>query len=408
MRQDPNALQRVLVIVALAMVATSSAWAQPFVSGSDESDGALNLTIAQHGASFDFDPASFAPPLDTDGDNIYHFTTISVEAGMTVRFSSDILGSLPVQWLATGNVQIDGTLDFTGDAGHDWNDLRVPTVAGAGGFNGGVSSTATTGWSPGLGPGASDFPGGGAAHASGGAGWGSTYGNAFLLPLIGGSGGSGANDGNDAAGGGAGGGALLIAGSGNITVDGAIDTDGGCPGNSRFGQSDETGGGGSSGAIRLIANSIDGTGNLFARQVNCPEGRDPRRGRIRLESYATNFTGSDPTASLGLPGNVFPPATAPTIRITAVDGVPVPANPTGIFPPADVSINDPVAVTIDIEAAYIPLFTTVAVRLLREDGSFQTVTSTPLNGVLETSTATASVVFPPGFTSILLEANWTP
>ncbi|NKB23241.1 MAG: hypothetical protein GKR87_02395 [Kiritimatiellae bacterium] len=87
----------------------SEVTAQTFNSGSDGTDGAL--IISTPGTSV-FDPSSFTPLLDPDGDGVYHFTTVMVSTGVTVRFDSAIMGNKPVVWLATGNVQIDGTLDL--------------------------------------------------------------------------------------------------------------------------------------------------------------------------------------------------------------------------------------------------------------------------------------------------------
>ena len=83
----------------------------PFVSGSTGADGALSFP-ANAGVVY-FDPANFPPRLD----NIYHFTTITIPVGTTVRLSGWLING-PVYWLATGDVQIQGTVDLTGKPGH--------------------------------------------------------------------------------------------------------------------------------------------------------------------------------------------------------------------------------------------------------------------------------------------------
>src|SRR5579884_2848318 len=90
-----------------------SAFAQPvsFSSGSTGVDGAL--TFPANAGLIYFNPASFAPRVN----NIYNFTTINIPVGTTVRLSGWFLNG-PVYWLAQGNVQIDGTLDLSGVAGH--------------------------------------------------------------------------------------------------------------------------------------------------------------------------------------------------------------------------------------------------------------------------------------------------
>src|SRR5262249_12825283 len=144
-------------------------------------------------------PTAFNPPLDQDGDNVYHFTTITIPPGVTVRLSADVLGATPVVWLASGAVQIAGTLDLRGQSGHQGNTPAIPAVAGAGGYGGGTgrrsNAAAQSGNGPGGGQAMVGSVGGGAGYAvqgSGGVGiGGAAYGNDFLLPLMGGSGGAG-------------------------------------------------------------------------------------------------------------------------------------------------------------------------------------------------------------------------
>ena len=79
-----------------------------FSSGSDESDGALVLTAT---GPVIFDPSALG--LDPDGDNVYHFSTIEIGAGVTVVLSGQTINS-PLWWLASGDVQIDGIIDLDG------------------------------------------------------------------------------------------------------------------------------------------------------------------------------------------------------------------------------------------------------------------------------------------------------
>src|SRR5215469_15475999 len=73
---------------------------QTFNSGSNGSDGALNLTTP---GTIYFDPKTFSPPLNPAGDNIFNFTTINISAGVTVKLSSKVLTG-PIYWLAQGAV----------------------------------------------------------------------------------------------------------------------------------------------------------------------------------------------------------------------------------------------------------------------------------------------------------------
>jgi len=192
---------RMLMIVALAvlLVYTQLVHAQTFNSGSTGADGALNLTTPE---TIEFDPVTLG--LDTDGDNIYHFTTITITAGVTVRLTARKING-PVFWLAKGAVQIDGTINLDGEPGYtvSANFTRTPSVPGAGGYPGGVGNVGNSPAQPGAGPGGGlnallntyAQTGGGAGYSTSGQGHegreGAIYGNNFLVPLIGGSGGGG-------------------------------------------------------------------------------------------------------------------------------------------------------------------------------------------------------------------------
>ncbi|MCB1057696.1 MAG: hypothetical protein KDD11_19520 [Acidobacteria bacterium] len=415
------------LLAALALLAPPrpAAAQQTFVSGSDGSDGALSLTTP---GTVLFDPTTFSPPLDVDGDGVYHFTTIEVGPGVTVRLSAATLGTRPVIWLAQGAVIISGTLDLDGEAGHPSGSPSA-AIAGAGGFFGGYGSTATTVATPGQGPGGGNpsptgqglAAGAGAGHSgqggqgSNGALGGTVYGNAFLQPLVGGSGGAGGGPGNapsaGGAGGGAGGGALLIASSTELTLAGSIQARGG---NGTQGQVGfKSGGGGSGGAVRLVATTVQGNGSITVARGAAGSGGTEAgpgaEGRVRIEAINQLFSGvSDPSTFFSAPGPIFPPTGAPEVRIVAIDGVSVPVSPTGTFPPADVTLNDSGPVTFSIEASHIPLGTVVRIVMFSEARATLVVDSTPLTGTLEASTATATATVPSGYSRFTVEANWTP
>jgi hypothetical protein len=169
----------IIVVFAALFSEGRSIQAQTFDSGSNGSDGALNLTTP---GTIDFDPRTFDPPLDPDGDNVYHFTTINIATGVTVRLSGQKL-TRPVFWLATGAVQIDGTIDLNGGDGHPANDPnpanRRSSVPGAGGYPGGIGEAGTSPAQSGLGPGGGgtvdltggEGRGGGAGHVIPGQSW---------------------------------------------------------------------------------------------------------------------------------------------------------------------------------------------------------------------------------------------
>ena len=386
--------------------------AQGFDSGSDGTDGALTLTTP--GAIL-FDPASFTPPLDPDGDGIYHFTTITIGSNVTVRLRADIMGSKPVIWLANGAVDIASSafLDLRGENGHAWSEPPIISTAGAGGFSGGIGRRLGISGTAGQGPGRGGYGAGGAGHVimgdvghtSAGSGFGGeTYGNVFLMPLFGGSGGGGGAGSDNAAGGGAGGGAILIASSQSISLLGTIDVRGGADGHSA-GSIVAFAGPGSSGSIRLMAPSISGNGNLRAQAINTKTSQ----GRIRVEAFDHSFNGSvQGDARFVSPGLVFPPAGSPKVQVTAIDGVPVPNNPQGNFNPADLTINEAGAVTIDVAAENIPVGTVVTLDIWTESTGNQTIQTTPLVGTTANSTASATATFPHGFSRINVQASWDP
>ncbi len=139
------------------MFAAHTARAQNFSSGSTGADGALDFSNLAPGAVVEFNPDSFNPPLDPERDNVYHFTTINVPAGVTVKLSAKYLNG-PVYWLATGAVQISGTLNLSGQDGQNSNALinggaRFPSIPGAGGFGGGFGAFSNMPPQVGNGPG---------------------------------------------------------------------------------------------------------------------------------------------------------------------------------------------------------------------------------------------------------------
>lgn len=389
-----------------------------FESGSTGADGAL--TFAANAGTIDFDPAGFDPPLDPDGDNVYHFTSLTIPAGTTVRLRTRTLPEgRAVVWLVSGAVVIAGTLDLSGDNGHDWNQPTSPAAAGAGGYNGG------TGGGVGVNPTTGNGPGGGnvGANHGGNAGFvvvpagfgppGAIYGNLYLQPLLGGSGGGGGRVLNTtpAAGGGGGGGALLLASSTSIEVTGAIAARGGNTG-VRSSGSTYGGGGGSGGALRLIAPAIQGAGSINVSGGVDASAVSASLGRVRLEAF--RFPSQPtvlPTQALtrAAPGAVSLPPTAPLIRVVRVAGQPVAANPTGSFVVPDVVINAGGPVQVELETRNVPAGTVLNLTFQPENATQFTATSTPLvDGGGGLGTASASASFPAGHTRVFVRATWTP
>lgn len=384
--------KRILLLACslLGLTSVANATINSFVSGSTGANGAFNPSV------------NTVVTLPANG--VLNYTTINIPAGVTVTFTPNAANT-PVYMLATGNVTIAGVINVNGANGTS----TAPGAGGPGGFAGGYSCNpyAVVGGS-GLGPGGG--PGSGATttpttgiHGSY-AGMGSnnspssTYGNAQIMPLIGGSGGSGGYASSATTqtyqNGGGGGGAILIASSGTITHTGTIYAKGGV--------SAYYGGTGSAGAIKLMANTITGTGTLDASSTT------GGYGRIRLETYNLTLYGtSTPAFTFGAPGSVFG-SLPPSLTITSIGGTAVPTSATGSYTTPDIilpsSTTNPVSV--GISATNVPVGTTINLKVVPQTWKTTTiatdlpVVTTTLSGTDASSSGTASVTIPTTCTTV--------
>jgi hypothetical protein len=386
------------LILALALVPLH---AQTFSSGSDGSDGAYAPT-GTTGTIIVFDPTQFHGTQVAA--NIFNFTTITIPTGVTVKLSGNTLNG-PVYWLASGNVDVEGTLDLSGGQGVGATQnpfARVPAVPGSGGYMGGVGGDNTQAALPGGGPG-----GGVAGTVSTLYGGGGTFsGNQFLIPLIGGSGGGGGNNTNTTFcdGGGAGGGALLVASSTQITVNGGISANGGTY-NTSAGCG--YGGGGSGGAIRLVSNTIVGSG--YAQAVGGVGRNYGTNGVVRLEGFSISSSISvQGTQEYSSPFPLLlPSAGPPSAKVISINGTSITPTPS-IFP--DITINTTSAVDVVIQTQNIPTTATITLTILDENGVADTVVQAPPLGGCNSSnvcTTTAQVMFPFGASRGLTRVTWT-
>jgi hypothetical protein len=204
------------------------------------------------------------------------------------------------------------------------------------------------------------------------------------VPLIGGSGGLGGT---------AGGGAILIAAAGSIQVTGSVTSLGIAGGFPNYS-------GGSGGAIRLVANSISGTGTVDVRND----------GRIRLE--ANNVSGSLVTlpqtiaVAPATPPTIWPGNEAPTVKITNVDSSAAPAVPTAPLDlAADVGVSTNGASTVTIQTTNFPTNGNVQVRAAPKFGTAAWTNAVFQSGNATSATWTATVTFPTGFTTLQARAT---
>jgi hypothetical protein len=148
-----------------------------------------------------------------------------------------------------------------------------------------------------------------------------------------------------------------------------------------------------------MANTITGSGGTITVagggvQPNAGAGAS---GRIRLEAYTfTAVVTCSTPPSLTQPGGVTL-ANNPTLTITSVGGVTVPASPGGAYATPDITLpaGTPSSVTVNLAASQIPPGITVKVRVTPQVGApGLPVDSGGLSGTLASSTASAAVTIP--------------
>jgi hypothetical protein len=333
-----------------------------------------------HPASLgDFDtavPSTYPPGTTSDGastmtiplppDGILVFNSVFLRqlvgyAQLTINFVRNPANT-PVTILVSGDASITGSVSGAPGVAASTGTLGNGGLGGPGGFRGGdgayqIVNFATLGGT-GLGPGGG--AGGSSSYFAGGHGAGGAFvGVADLLPLVGGAGGGGGastapNSGC----------AILIAVNGVMTLNGQIIADGGNYGSQATASCSSAGGGGSGGAIRLLARTIVGSGNLYARGgsgINVSGGV----GSIRMEALSNelpvNATTPIATRAPG-PGPVVHPIT-PTVAITTIGNQAIPTPPQGVFGTVDLVLPVPGPTTINLATSGVPGGTTVNVTV---------------------------------------------
>ena len=390
---------------ALLISATLS-FAAGFDSGSTGADGA-------------FDPSTNTV-VTLPANGVLNYTSVTIPTGVTVRFNRNAANT-PVTLLASGPVIIAGTIDVSGAPGKTATApviLGVTNKGGAGGpggFDGGMGGAVELNRNGGSGYGPGGGGGGAPSHPT--YGWGSggsfvyvgdsnggpnspPYGANAMFPIIGGSGGGGGSGGPDpvtsytGSGGGGGGGALLVVSSQSVDLSGQIKASGGVGGAWSDNKGNGPGGSGSGGMVKILAPAYSGSGSI---NVNGgvkaePAGRPGSVGRAVIEVVAN--------------GGSFNPAVLPTLAITYVGGVAVPAAPSGngdITLP--LSLGNPVQVTVS--ASGISLGTAVQLSLNNNNGAVTTVNTGGLTGTVQAATASASISIPSGTTTLSATATFT-
>jgi hypothetical protein len=363
-------------------------------SGSDGSDGALNFSsLANLGYS-----TNIVINMTDHPTGIYQYSYVNIPTNVTVTFIPNA-NNTPVMWLVQSNVLINGWIVLNGQSGSG----AVGGLGGPGGFRGGNTGPLPTG---------GEGPGGGSVNGSayiyggnasyGGVGGnpggytppGSTYGNVFLLPLLGGSGGGGSAYYTTASGGG-GGGAILIAASNAIEINGGILAQGGQAG---F-QGNGSGGGGSGGAVRLVSSTVTGSGRIDTSGGGSGNGTGGQ-GRIRFDTYQSTLAGGiSGVVSSGFQPVIIPASSQlPQMMVTSVGGVAVSTSPTGVLatPDAVISAQQTNPIPVVVSCANLPLNSLITVSIKPSNGSGVSATGYNDTGTQSSSTATIPIVIPRG------------
>lgn len=137
---------------------------------------------------------------------------------------------------------------------------------------------------------------------------------------------------------------------------------------------------------------------------------------MRLEGFQIanfGFSAGGNFVSRGSPVDEATLRPAGSVRVTAIDGVPLPANPSGSLVLPDVTINKNTPVSVVIEATGIPDGTVVTLQVYPQIPSDATAIYLPevqatLSGTVASSTATMMFTFPYGFSRGYVRASWTP
>ena len=382
----------------LVVLGTMPAQAAISVPGADGTDGALHITedtvidLSQAvTGTWDDDNTANSGKGVYDAEKwavVFKYTSVTVDEGTTLSFSNHP-SRAPVVWLVSGDVTINGTVSLDGQY---YQAAPANSEPGPGGFRGGSGTYASGVWAgAGFGPGGggragdAGYPG---SYGTKGYGAPSPYGNQSLIPLIGGSGAS--SDPQTHVSGGAGGGAILIACQSTITVDGILQSNGG----SGYNYSSANTGGGSGGGIRLVADTLFGTGTVNA--LGGGGWQTGGMGRIRIERINNeNTLVVSPDASLvDLPidttATLWPPDTAPSVKIIAIGGENSPANPRAEFGTAGADIVLPEVSTtqVVIETTHVEEASQVEVRLTPQFNA----TYTAVNATVDTIVSTDPLV----------------
>ena len=323
---------------------------------------------------------------------VFKYSSVVIASNVTVTFRNHE-SHAPVVWLVNGDVVINGAVSLDGaspittDPGY-----RSPTEPGPGGFRGGAYGPEGMGW--GMGPGGGHH-GDPRLYNCGGTGGAylSSYGSPQIVPLIGGSG-APALSGN----GGAAGGAILIAASKLVVINGQISANGSwTPGGYCIpGYNVHA----SSGAVRIIADSILGTGSISAVYD----------GRTRMEANSLSADLQLTPITVAVPPGatpiIWPHESAADVRILSVDSQRAPPDPrAGLSTATDINISLSSSAEILLETKRFPTNGIVAVRISPKYSAGNVINASFISGDFSRATWRATATFLNGFAVLQAHAK---
>jgi hypothetical protein len=164
-------------------------------------------------------------------------------------------------------------------------------------------------------------------------------------------------------------------------------------------------GNGSGGAVRIIAGSLSGSGSIVATgETNGKSGGD---GRIRLETLSGGAdlkpAPSTPIEPPSDPVMIWPPDTAPSVRVISIGSYNVPADPQSSLGPAppDLRFFSAAPLTATIETKNVETANAkVTLRVTPKHGAAFMVDATYVSGNTQTALWTAHVSVPQGFSAM--------
>lgn len=372
-------------LMAVAACAAAPAFGQLSVPG-DGSDGILNITS---NTVFDLSQAVTGVWSNNNTANagkgiydsnlwavVFKYQSVNIAINSTNRFKNHP-SRAPVVWLVRSNATISGVINLIGQA---LNNSSTNAEPGPGGFRGAISTSGNI------------VPMGVGGRINTNALYSSLYGGPRILPLIGGSGLGDTAPGPTIYGVG-GAGAILIAVSSNLTLNGSIIADG-WPGFTSYS---------SGGGIRLIANALLGSGSLSA----VPEGRI----RIEANSMAPTINASPvtPRVAPDNPPLIWPEPGSPECRIVSVGGMGITADPRAdVMTSPDAVVASTSSVEVVLQTLNFPTNGTVQVRLAPKLGvNYSWINATCLSGTVVSATWRANMIFTNGY-SVLQARAYSP